>query len=78
MYKGSLLLYEGRSVGGSVRSLRLVFTLRSLSLSVVISLCFGFECFEPDFVPVSCYNIAEGLGDCKAEVALFCSFGVSH
>ena len=76
MYKGSLLLYARRSVGGSVRSLRLVFTLRSLS--VLISLCFGFECFEPDFVPVSCYNIAEGLGEHKREIALFCSFGVSH
>ena len=74
MYKGSLLLYARRSVGGSVRSLRLVFTLRS----VLISLCFGFECFEPDFVPVSCYNIAEGLGKNKQEVALFCSFEVSH
>ena len=74
MYKGSLLLYARRSVGGSVRSLRLVFTLRS----VLVSLCFGFECFEPDFVPVSCSNIAEGLGEHKAEVALFCSFEVSH
>ena len=74
MYEGSLLLYEERSVGGSVRSLRRVFTLRS----VLISLCFGFECFEPDFVPVSSYIIAEGLREHKREIALFCSSGISH